>query len=259
MNLLCGSRGILQNCSTCCDKCRTERVRTFSSASLAARDRWEKYLLQIGHVLHWQRDSRRRWCSLHWRGGLTRTDSPSPLGFAWTRSTLSTSSAKNLTSTGALFLFSPSQQCAEPRVSFDFSFKNSKGVGYSAHFVGNCLVLTSMKVKGKGFQHCVKYEFQPRKVSAFFFVHTQKMWAKLNVQRFSYCVGRRSRFKFFCCLIFIIPRIMHHVDSFIATVWRSAKMCFCVLSAYTSVQWAQTLWCGYFSSWQNYTLKMAAQ
>lgn len=45
------------------------------------------------------------------------------------------------------------------------SFKTSKGVGYTAHFVGNCLVLTSMKVKGKGFQHCVKYEFQPRKVT----------------------------------------------------------------------------------------------
>lgn len=44
------------------------------------------------------------------------------------------------------------------------SFKTSKGVGYTAHFVGNCLVLTSMKIKGKGFQHCVKYEFQPRKV-----------------------------------------------------------------------------------------------
>lgn len=47
----------------------------------------------------------------------------------------------------------------------NFSFKTSKGVGYTAHFVGNCLVLTSMKVKGKGFQHCVKYEFQPRKVN----------------------------------------------------------------------------------------------
>lgn len=46
-----------------------------------------------------------------------------------------------------------------------YSFKTSKGVGYTAHFVGNCLVLTSMKVKGKGFQHCVKYEFQPRKVT----------------------------------------------------------------------------------------------
>ncbi len=46
-----------------------------------------------------------------------------------------------------------------------FSFKTSKGVGYSAHFVGHCLVLTSIKVRGKGFQHCVKYEFHPRKVS----------------------------------------------------------------------------------------------
>ena len=44
------------------------------------------------------------------------------------------------------------------------SFRTSKGVGYSAHFVGGNLVLTSMKVKGKGFQHCIKYDFVPRKV-----------------------------------------------------------------------------------------------
>lgn len=50
-------------------------------------------------------------------------------------------------------------------VFYYFSFRTSKGVGYSAHFVGNCLVFTSMKVKGKGYQHCVKYEFQPRKVN----------------------------------------------------------------------------------------------
>lgn len=46
------------------------------------------------------------------------------------------------------------------------SFRTSKGIGYSAHFVGNCLIVTSLKSKGKGFQHCVKYDFQPRKVSA---------------------------------------------------------------------------------------------
>lgn len=45
------------------------------------------------------------------------------------------------------------------------SFRTSKGIGYSAHFVGNCLIVTSLKSKGKGFQHCVKYDFQPRKVS----------------------------------------------------------------------------------------------
>ena len=48
-----------------------------------------------------------------------------------------------------------------------FSFHTNKGVGYSANFLGNSLVITSMKVKGKGFQHCVKYDFQPRRVSVF--------------------------------------------------------------------------------------------
>ncbi|RUS75334.1 hypothetical protein EGW08_016901, partial [Elysia chlorotica] len=43
-----------------------------------------------------------------------------------------------------------------------YCFRTSKGIGYSAHFVGQSLVITSMKVKGKGFQHCVKYDFQPR-------------------------------------------------------------------------------------------------
>uniref|UniRef100_A0A2K6GA48 Neurobeachin alpha-solenoid region domain-containing protein n=1 Tax=Propithecus coquereli TaxID=379532 RepID=A0A2K6GA48_PROCO len=45
-----------------------------------------------------------------------------------------------------------------------YCFRTSKGVGYSAHFVGNCLIVTSLKSKGKGFQHCVKYDFQPRKL-----------------------------------------------------------------------------------------------
>lgn len=41
-----------------------------------------------------------------------------------------------------------------------FNFKTGKsGLGYSAHFTGNCLVLTSIRVKGKGVQHCVAYEF----------------------------------------------------------------------------------------------------
>ncbi|KAH9516818.1 hypothetical protein DERF_007537 [Dermatophagoides farinae] len=45
-----------------------------------------------------------------------------------------------------------------------YYFRTSKsGVGYSAHFTGNCLVLTSMKIKGKGFQHCIPYEFVSQK------------------------------------------------------------------------------------------------
>lgn len=47
--------------------------------------------------------------------------------------------------------------CAQPYL---FNFKTGKsGLGYSAHFTGNCLVLTSIRVKGKGIQHCIPYEF----------------------------------------------------------------------------------------------------
>lgn len=45
-----------------------------------------------------------------------------------------------------------------------YSFRTSKGLGYSAHFVGGCLIITSIKSKGKGFQHCVKFDFKPQKV-----------------------------------------------------------------------------------------------
>ncbi|KAI8127765.1 Neurobeachin [Lucilia cuprina] len=58
----------------------------------------------------------------------------------------------------------------------------SKGVGYTAHFVGNCLVLTSMKVKGKGFQHCVKYEFQPRKWYMIAIVYIYNRWTKSEIK-----------------------------------------------------------------------------
>ena len=57
-------------------------------------------------------------------------------------------------------------------------------MGYSAHFVGNCLVLTSMKVKGKGYQHCVKYEFQPRKWFMLAIVYIYNRWSKSEIKVF---------------------------------------------------------------------------
>ncbi|XP_037932296.1 neurobeachin-like [Teleopsis dalmanni] len=63
-----------------------------------------------------------------------------------------------------------------------YCFKTSKGIGYTAHFVGNCLVLTSMKVKGKGFQHCVKYEFQPRKWYMIAIVYIYNRWTKSEIK-----------------------------------------------------------------------------
>ena len=59
------------------------------------------------------------------------------------------------------FRLEPNTTNSQPYLYF---FRTSKsGVGYSAHFTGNCLVLTSMKIKGKGFQHCIPYEFSPFK------------------------------------------------------------------------------------------------
>ncbi|KAK3778710.1 hypothetical protein RRG08_012982 [Elysia crispata] len=63
-----------------------------------------------------------------------------------------------------------------------YCFRTSKGIGYSAHFVGQSLVITSMKVKGKGFQHCVKYDFQPRQWYMITLVHVYNRWSKSEVR-----------------------------------------------------------------------------
>ncbi|XP_030236698.1 neurobeachin-like [Gadus morhua] len=63
-----------------------------------------------------------------------------------------------------------------------YCFRTNKGVGYSAHFVGNCLIVTSLKSKGKGFQHCVKYDFQPRKWYMISAVHVYNRWRNSEIR-----------------------------------------------------------------------------
>ncbi len=43
-------------------------------------------------------------------------------------------------------------------------FCTAKGHGYTAHFVGHCLVISYSKLKEKAFQHCIQFEFKPREV-----------------------------------------------------------------------------------------------
>ncbi|XP_054941897.1 lipopolysaccharide-responsive and beige-like anchor protein isoform X4 [Physeter macrocephalus] len=57
-----------------------------------------------------------------------------------------------------------------------YCFRTSKGLGYSAHFVGGCLIITSVKSKGKGFQHCVKFDFKPQKWYMVTIVHIYNRW-----------------------------------------------------------------------------------
>ncbi|CAH1776878.1 unnamed protein product [Owenia fusiformis] len=65
-----------------------------------------------------------------------------------------------------------------------YCFKTSKGIGYSCHFLGNALVVTSMKVKGKGFQHCVKFDIQPRKWYMVTIVHVYNRWSKSEIRAY---------------------------------------------------------------------------
>ncbi|XP_033105967.1 neurobeachin-like isoform X2 [Anneissia japonica] len=65
-----------------------------------------------------------------------------------------------------------------------FCFRTGKGVGYSGHFMGSCLVITSVKVKGKGFQHCIKFDFQPRKWYMVSVVHIYHRWKNNEIRCF---------------------------------------------------------------------------
>ncbi|KAF7666098.1 hypothetical protein LDENG_00118550 [Lucifuga dentata] len=62
-----------------------------------------------------------------------------------------------------------------------YCFRTSKGLGYSAHFVAGCLIVTSLKSKGKGFQHCVKYDFKPQKWYMVTLVHTYNRWKNSEI------------------------------------------------------------------------------
>ncbi|XP_014675943.1 PREDICTED: neurobeachin-like [Priapulus caudatus] len=65
-----------------------------------------------------------------------------------------------------------------------YSFTSSTGKGFQAHFLGNCLVLSAVKVKDSVFQHCVKYEFEPRKWYHLSVVYIYNRWSKNEVKCF---------------------------------------------------------------------------
>ncbi|KAF4071383.1 hypothetical protein AMELA_G00272490 [Ameiurus melas] len=62
-----------------------------------------------------------------------------------------------------------------------YCFRTSKAMGYSAHFVGGCLIVTALKAKGKGFQHCVKFDFKPQKWYMVTIVHIYHRWKNSEI------------------------------------------------------------------------------
>ncbi|CAF4934822.1 unnamed protein product [Rotaria sp. Silwood1] len=61
-------------------------------------------------------------------------------------------------------------------------FCTSKGHGYTAHFVGNCLVISYTKPKEKNFQHCIQFEFKSREWYMITISHQYQRWAKSSIQ-----------------------------------------------------------------------------
>ncbi|CAD6185951.1 unnamed protein product [Caenorhabditis auriculariae] len=63
-----------------------------------------------------------------------------------------------------------------------YSFRTSKGIGYSCHFTGNCLVLTVEKAKGKEQQRCIKAELVARKWHHIAIAHCYSRWGRSEIK-----------------------------------------------------------------------------
>ena len=63
-----------------------------------------------------------------------------------------------------------------------YCLRTSKGIGYSGHFVGGCLVITALKSKGKGFQQCVAVEFNSRRWHHVVIVHEYSRWRSSSIR-----------------------------------------------------------------------------
>lgn len=58
----------------------------------------------------------------------------------------------------------------------------SKGIGYTAFFMGSCLVLSyRTKPNGKDIQHCIQYDFKPREWYMITISHVYNRWSKSQV------------------------------------------------------------------------------
>ncbi|CAF0718488.1 unnamed protein product [Brachionus calyciflorus] len=61
-------------------------------------------------------------------------------------------------------------------------FGTNKGIGYTAFFMGSCLVLSyKTKPNGKEMQHCIQYEFKPREWYMITISHVYNRWSKSQI------------------------------------------------------------------------------
>ncbi|VDO12523.1 unnamed protein product [Rodentolepis nana] len=63
-----------------------------------------------------------------------------------------------------------------------FSFQTDKGLGYTGHFLGTLFIVTSIRAKEKGLQHCVPTEFQPCRWYMLTLVFVYNRWTKSELR-----------------------------------------------------------------------------
>ncbi|KRZ41724.1 putative neurobeachin -like protein [Trichinella pseudospiralis] len=71
----------------------------------------------------------------------------------------------------------------EEETPYLFSFRTRNGLGHSCHFVGNCMVVTTVKNKnGQSVQQCIKYELQVRKWYHVVLAYSYSRWGRSELQ-----------------------------------------------------------------------------
>uniref|UniRef100_A0A0M3I9Y7 DUF4704 domain-containing protein n=1 Tax=Ascaris lumbricoides TaxID=6252 RepID=A0A0M3I9Y7_ASCLU len=63
-------------------------------------------------------------------------------------------------------------------------FRTNKGIGYSCYFMGNCLVVSSVRAPGKEVARCIRHELAPRKWHHIAISHVYSRWSKSEIQCF---------------------------------------------------------------------------
>jgi neurobeachin len=77
----------------------------------------------------------------------------------------------------------------EKEKPYFYWFGTNKGIGYTAYFMGSCLVLSyKTKQTGKEMQHCIQFEFKPREWYMITISHVYNRWSKSQI--FCYVNGQ---------------------------------------------------------------------
>ncbi|EUB57642.1 Neurobeachin [Echinococcus granulosus] len=81
-----------------------------------------------------------------------------------------------------VYIDPPLCKLSEVKPRYLFSFQTDKGLGYTAHFLGTLFIITSIRAKDKGLQHCVPTEFHPCRWYMLTIAFVYNRWTKSELR-----------------------------------------------------------------------------